>query len=795
MDSDCALASMLSATIVALILGLAVANFQRHAEFLHVLNLNKSQINEHTKLVHITSDRGFLLCSSAKMAIDVIKMVWQIRHFWKSELPIAIAHCEELHILAEALKSIDPWITLLDVCKDHFLTVEVNERHQKLRGFSCKPAAIVLSPFDETMFVDLDVVWFKSPDLLFSSPQYMRTGTLFFRDRFMWENEFLNTKAVMNFFASNGIGKSPQEMAQLLQQGGISLFWRSALNAVEYHGEKLSQYQDSSVVLIHKSRHPQMLMLMEKHLFSFDIGYGDKEMYWIMATLAREPFSFSPFMAGQYTDCFGIIIHFDPSFEDRPELAEPFYANGEFMVEEELTTVGDFVSGVMTSPLVVTADIPFVQYLPWKAKRGDPAGCACRNGYQCQAAPPSVDQHFLFSQWLYLSLRLGRFDDNESQCVPVLAAQAAALGRVFAANVSLSDCQFHGCPALPLTVDMGLAWNPAFDDYCEPISFSEVQPPALRSRARSARQPHCSEGQLLENTESKETFVCLNGSVHRIVENSIVMQKSLTVPVDLLEPKYFDILTFGADYDEKDAVVMCGVEIYTIYDGQRHLVRELDLLHHYGYSESKYRRMSEVELGAYPLGLPLIRYNSMDPTLKCPGDRRVFTVSGGEAHVVEQYDFFVRQGFHPDRFNTMNKYELELYKLLPKEVLKDMDEKDPAIVFGDDTYTMYEGHLHLVRDKSLLKKYGYDDGDYFRVSAAAFSTYPSLGLPLIRYRDMSPTLMLPGSNHIYVVTNNCTAVAVSDYDWFVGQGYHPDAFNVMTEEELATHKIAIAAQH
>ena len=33
---------------------------------------------------------------------------------------------------------------------------------------------------------------------------------------------------------------------------------------------------------------------------SFRMGYGDKEMYWFAATIAREPFSFEPFLCATY---------------------------------------------------------------------------------------------------------------------------------------------------------------------------------------------------------------------------------------------------------------------------------------------------------------------------------------------------------------------------------------------------------------------------------------------------------------------------------------------------------------
>ena len=57
------------------------------------------------------------------------------------------------------------------------------------------------------------------------------------------------------------------------------------------------------MVLFHKSRLPNTLHILQRLLPIFTLGYGDKEIYWIAATIANEPFSFEPYLAGTYGDC------------------------------------------------------------------------------------------------------------------------------------------------------------------------------------------------------------------------------------------------------------------------------------------------------------------------------------------------------------------------------------------------------------------------------------------------------------------------------------------------------------
>ena len=58
------------------------------------------------------------------------------------------------------------------------------------------------------------------------------------------------------------------------------------------------------------------------------MGYGDKEMYWFAATIAREPFSFEPFLCATYGDC-GLMLHYDPNDADKPHPL-PLYINAEW---------------------------------------------------------------------------------------------------------------------------------------------------------------------------------------------------------------------------------------------------------------------------------------------------------------------------------------------------------------------------------------------------------------------------------------------------------------------------------
>jgi hypothetical protein len=131
--------------------------------------------------------RGLVLCAGNRMVKDSVAVVDQMRHIFNSSMPATVAHCGELSSDSEWMLH-SQGIDVLDVCalkpgSDTVLGMTLEKAHSRLRGFYCKVAALIISPYDETMVADNDVIWFKKPDLLFESPAYKKTGSLFFRDK------------------------------------------------------------------------------------------------------------------------------------------------------------------------------------------------------------------------------------------------------------------------------------------------------------------------------------------------------------------------------------------------------------------------------------------------------------------------------------------------------------------------------------------------------------------------------------------------------------------------------------
>jgi len=171
---------------------------------------------------------------------------------------------------------------------------------QNVRGFDLKPFLALCSRFQKTIVMDSDVLFFQDPEKLFEFDGYVKTGTLFFADRFLpegpcechWLLTFLNTTDLS-----------------------------SEISNTNYFKCKTSHLMEAGVVVLDKSNPAVLLGLLtvcrlsiyplRNHVHS----YGDKELFWIGFELADVMYSieFDVGIIGQVNGqrLCGKILHFD----------------------------------------------------------------------------------------------------------------------------------------------------------------------------------------------------------------------------------------------------------------------------------------------------------------------------------------------------------------------------------------------------------------------------------------------------------------------------------------------------
>lgn len=148
--------------------------------------MDLERLKEKTSLnVNSSSQKGLVMCSSNKhhMIAGTIRMVYMIRRTMNSSLPIAIFHCSEIgYENQRMLKTMDSALTIHNFCERAPVLgkMTLSAARYRLRGFLCKIAALIHSPFEETIVVDADVVWFKKPEILFESKELKKILARFF---------------------------------------------------------------------------------------------------------------------------------------------------------------------------------------------------------------------------------------------------------------------------------------------------------------------------------------------------------------------------------------------------------------------------------------------------------------------------------------------------------------------------------------------------------------------------------------------------------------------------------------
>lgn len=132
---------------------------------------------------------------------------------------------------------------------------------------------------------------------------------MFFRDQFLYAYKDIPHKGLiydqvvsviqrkLNFESSYKFS-SPENLYSLFIKNGVNYYWKHGVDPQQYN--ELQHVQESSVVMLNKEMLPKTIRIMREILPNFHLGYGDKELFWISATISRENFTFEPFLYGVY---------------------------------------------------------------------------------------------------------------------------------------------------------------------------------------------------------------------------------------------------------------------------------------------------------------------------------------------------------------------------------------------------------------------------------------------------------------------------------------------------------------
>jgi hypothetical protein len=431
-------------------------------------------------------DRGFVFCGGVHHIPDILGVVHQLRHIWKLNMSVTVAHCGEMD--DDAVKYLNgKHINVMNMCVNETVVGMTRDfASHRLRGFFCKAAALVLSPYQETIISDLDVVFFKDPLSVLASRAYQETGAVYFRDKhYSGDCNGAFQTGIRKLFTNltdgqpSGDGYALYSKIQADANGG-SLYWRHESNTSE---PCYLNFQDSSLIVFDKARHPMTLHYLAQLLPGFALGYGDKEIYWIANTMADEPFSFEPFLVATYGDC-GVLLHFDPADVDNSVAALPLYINAEYIIEK----IGLF--GINLEFQIPNAyKVVSGSYIPgwgfYKTPAMHSSSCSCYL-YGCREMPNATNVLLLRAQWERIS-RGWKNHNDPGNCINIFKENSWIISQAVSTMIVNQDCVHLGCLSTPVYINSSTTYQRDQNSFCDPVSFDAVPSDDLRQKSLAAQ--------------------------------------------------------------------------------------------------------------------------------------------------------------------------------------------------------------------------------------------------------------------------------------------------------------------
>ncbi|KAJ3074117.1 hypothetical protein HDU98_012055 [Podochytrium sp. JEL0797] len=261
------------------------------------------------KFLNATHQSGIAMTSGEKHFDYLIHAITALRTVQNCTLPIEVFYAGSKDLPQEMVQSLTAFkdVTTID------LTTIFPSEMKDFKKWSIKPFAMLASSFRNVIFVDADVLFFQSPEIILTESAIFKTyGQLFFHDRSMNRGD--------------GLYKDWwRDVNPVMSRYSTSLRYANGLSWHE---------QESGVVAMDKGRSGVLFSLLfackmnsrDTRKETFSHMWGDKETFWMSSDLARVPYQFSPGYSGAIGYKNGTMICGSNYHTD--EHLRPFWWNG-----------------------------------------------------------------------------------------------------------------------------------------------------------------------------------------------------------------------------------------------------------------------------------------------------------------------------------------------------------------------------------------------------------------------------------------------------------------------------------
>jgi hypothetical protein len=172
---------------------------------------------------------------------------------------------------------------------------EYTDNPEHWRGWQIKAFILKCTEFHNVILCDCDSVFLKNPETIFDDPNYISTGTYFFKDwiKHVPKNREIEIPARKLFIRS----LMPEKNQYFPEEWNYIYEIPDTVQSMWY-------YQEAGVVYFNKIMLPDVLetiyKLNKNHDEIYKYIYGDKETFWLACCMNNKPFYMNPICAENY---------------------------------------------------------------------------------------------------------------------------------------------------------------------------------------------------------------------------------------------------------------------------------------------------------------------------------------------------------------------------------------------------------------------------------------------------------------------------------------------------------------
>jgi hypothetical protein len=172
---------------------------------------------------------------------------------------------------------------------------DYTENPEYWKGWQIKAFIVKHTKYDEIILCDCDSVFLENPEVIFNDPNYLKTGSYFFKDWIKHEpvNRHIEIPARKKF-----IRKLLPEKKQYFPEE-----WNYIYDIPDTV-QSMWYYQESGVVYLNKVMHPEIVETIYELNYNYEetykYVYGDKETFWLSFVIHNKPFYMNEIHAENY---------------------------------------------------------------------------------------------------------------------------------------------------------------------------------------------------------------------------------------------------------------------------------------------------------------------------------------------------------------------------------------------------------------------------------------------------------------------------------------------------------------